>query len=234
MDENNTMINWPPKSSFEPPRYPNAWLCVSTAIAPSYRDAVAFVLHNLERYVGFENSLSPTAGLECADGQRRVHHIQPVTGLPNPARDHYHDLHIRFYFSHLPPRNQHHTVVEADGQSHTCWRLPMSVHYEPEPEHPNHAYIDECPICGVVSPYDLPGDRCEKSHDPLGLELLFFGTVRGEMIRRAEGQPVGGLKSMAADYEVNLSELDPPAQDMNTCRIGVAVILPRGGQEGNR
>jgi len=221
------MMMWPPKSSFEPPRYPNAWLCVSTALAPAYRDAVAFVLHSLERYAGFEDSLSPKTSLECADGQRRVHHVQPVTGLPNPARDHYHDLHIRFYFGHLPPRNGHQAVIPLGGPSHTCWQLPASVHYEPEPEHPGHPYIDECPVCGAVSPYDLPGDRCEKCHDPLGLELLFYGTVRGELIRRADGRPVGGLASMATDYAVNLSTFDPLAQDINTLRLGVAVILPR-------
>ena len=228
------MITWPPKSSFEPPRYPNVWLYVSTAVAPTYREAVKFVLWCLEKYVGFEDSLSPGTSLECADGQRRVHHVQPATGLPDPERDHYHDLHIRFYFSHLPPRNQHQIVVETNGQSHTCWRLPTSVHYEPEPEHPHHAYIDECPVCGVVSPYDLPGDRCEKSHDPLGLELLFYGTVRGEAILRANGHLVGGLSSMSPDYEIDLSVLEPPVRDMNTLRLGVAVMLPRQSEREHK
>lgn len=225
------MMTWPPKSSFEPPRYPNAWLYVSTALAPTYREAFKLVLGCLGRYVGFEDSLSPTKGLECADGQRRVHHLQPVTGLPDPARDHYHDLHIRFYFSHLPPRNQHRAVIEVNGHRHDCWRLPTSVHYEPEPENPHHPYIDECPVCGVVPPYNLAGDRCEKCHDPLGLELLFQGTIRGELILRADGRPVGGLTSVAddvaADYQVTLSEHEPMTADMNTLRIGVAVILPR-------
>ena len=223
------MIALPPKGSFEPPRYPNAWLYVSTEISATYREAAKFVMWCLAKYVGFEDNLSPATSLECADGQRRVHHIQLVTGLPDPARDHYHDLHIRFYYSHLPPRNQHRTVIQVNGPSHDCWRLATSVHYEPEPENPHHPYIDECPVCGVVSPYDLTGDRCEKCHDPLGLELLFYGTIRGEMIRRADGQFVGGLKSIsadpAADYQVSLSEYDPMVADMNTLRIGLAVIL---------
>jgi hypothetical protein len=221
------MLDWPPKTSFEPPRYPNAWLYVSRAISPTYRDAILFVQNSLERYVGFEDSLAKNTSSESADGQRRVHHLQPVSGLPNPARDHYHDLHIRYYFGHLPPRNQHMASVEIDGQLHEFWRLATSVHYEPEPENRHHPYIDECPVCGVVAPYDIPGDRCETSHDPLGLELLFFGTIRGETILRSDGQPVGGLKDMAAAFEVRLTLLDPSAPDMNTHRIGVAMIMLR-------
>jgi hypothetical protein len=220
-------MNWPPKSSFEPPRYPNAWLYVSENIAPIYRDAAVFVRDSLMKYVGFEDFPTPRTNSECADGQQRVHHLQHVTGLPDPARDHYHDLHIRYYFTHLPPRQQHRITVEMEGRNHTCWRLPTSVHYEPEPEHPGHPYIDECPICGVISPYDLPGDRCEKSHDPLGLELLFYGAVRGRPIQRADGRPVGGLKTIAADFDVRLSIQDPTVPDMNTLHIGVAIIVPR-------
>jgi hypothetical protein len=219
--------DWPPKSSFEPPRYPNAWLYVSMTLAPTYKDAVALVLSSLRQYVGCDDSLSSRTNSECADGQQRVHHLQPVTGLLDPARDHYHDLHIRYYFSHLPARQQHRIVVESDAQHLDCWRLPASVHYEPEPENPHHPYIDECPVCGVVSPYDLPGDRCEKSHDPLGLELLFFGTIRGEMIMRSSGEPVGGLTSMTVDYDVRLSMLEPEAFDMNTLRVGTAAIIAR-------
>ncbi len=224
------MPPWPPKSSFEPPRYPNAWFYVSKKVAPTYIEAVQFVRASLEQYVGFDDSLSPRTGMECADAQQRVHHLQPVRGLPDPSRDHYHDLHIRYYFSHLPRRQQHDVVMDVDGQDHACWRLPASVHYEPEPEHPGHPYIDECPVCGVVSPYDLPGDPCEKSHDPLGLELLFYGTVRGEAILRSDGHPVGGLTTMADDFDIRLSTHDPVAPDMNTLRIGVAIILRRRAQ----
>ena len=221
------MTAWPPKTSFEPPRYPNAWLYVSQAIALTYRDAVVFAHASLAKYVGFEDTLSPNTNPECADAQRRVHHLQPVTGLPDPTRDHYHDLHIRYYFSHLPPRRQHQITLQVNGEPRPFWRLPTSVHYEPEPEHPDHAYIDECPICGVVPPYNLPGDRCEKSHDPLGVELLFYGTLGGEAILRADGRPVGGLQAMVADFAIQLSILEPSAPDMNTLRIGIATIMPR-------
>jgi hypothetical protein len=226
------MLDLPPKSSFEPPRYPNAWLYVSEQIAPTYRDAATFVISILERHIGFEDSLPPTGNLECADAQRRVHHIQPVTGLPDPARNHYHDLHIRYYFRHLPRREQHHAIVQVDGKSYACWRLPTSVHYEPESESPHHPYVDECPICGVFSPYDLPGDRCEVCHDPMGLELLFFGTVRGETVLRADGLPVGGLKDLATHYAVRLSIHEPSAPYMNTLRIGIAMFLARRDEEG--
>lgn len=220
-------IAWPPKSSFEPPRYPNAWFYVSKELAPTYRAAAGFVRDALINYAGFEDSLSPGTNPECADGQLRVHHVQPVTGLPDPARDHHHDLHIRFYFGHLPPRGQHETALAFDAAVHPCWRLAASVHYEPEPEHPGHPYIDECPVCGVVPPYDMPGDRCERSHDPLGLELLLFGTVRDVPVARADGQPVGGLRAMAADYRVEIELVEPQAPDMNTLRLGVVVIMPR-------
>ncbi len=223
-------MNWPPKSSFEPPRYPNVWLYVSEEMAPTYRDAVVFVRDSLMTYVGFEDFPSLHTNSECADGQQRVHHVQPVTGLPDPARDHFHDLHIRYYFSHLPARQQHRITVRRGGAAHACWRLAASVHYEPEPENRGHPYIDECPVCGVVSPYDVAGDRCEKCHDPLGLELLFFGAIRGDPIRRADGRLVGGLKTMAAGFDVTLTTRAPREADMNTARLGVAVILRRQAQ----
>lgn len=219
--------DWPPKSSFEPPRYPNAWLYVSERIAPVYKDAAVFVRDAMVAYAGFEDFPHTHTNPECADGQQRVHHIQPATGLPDRTRDHYHDLHIRYYFTHLAARKQHRVAVDVNGVSHACWRLPASVHYEPEPEHPGHPYIDECPICGVFPPFDLPGDRCEVCHDPLGLELLFYGTVRGVAVALANGKQVGGLASMTRDYSVKLSVAHPIAPDMNTLRIGVAVILPR-------
>ena len=226
-------MDWPPKKSFEPPRYPNAWLYVATSLVPTYGESMIFVRECLEKYVGFEATLSPSTNLECSDGQRRVHHIQPVTGLLNRARDHYHDLHIRFYFRQLPPRNQHRVTVDADGSPREFWRLATSVHYEPEPENPHHPYIDECPVCGVCAPYDMPGDRCEKSHDPLGLELLFYGTIRGQVVLRADGRPVGGLKDMGADYAVRLSTSEPLRPDMNTLRIGVAMISESRGGDGS-
>ena len=225
------MFDWPQKSSFEPPRYPNAWLCVSTDIAPTYVDAVRLVVGSLERYVGFEESLRASTNPECADAQRRVHHVQPVTGLTSAGADHFHDLHIRFYFTHLPPRNLHRITVTIDGQRRQFWRLAASVHYEPESEHTGHPYIDECPVCGAAPPYDIAGDRCEKCHDPLGLELLFYGTVRGAVVLRADGLPVGGLRSMGATYDVRLLEVRPSAPDMNTLRIGLALILPKVSAE---
>jgi hypothetical protein len=177
--------------------------------------------------VGLVDDLPPSKGLECADAQARLAHVQPVTGLPDPARDHYHDLHIRYYFSHLPPRNQHRTRFTVGNQTLPFWRLPASVHYEVEDNHPGHPYIDECPVCGVVPPYDLAGDRCEVSHDPLGLELLFYGTIRGETIYRTEDQPVGGLQTMAGDYDVHLSLFEPPNSEMNTRRVGLVQIAGR-------
>jgi hypothetical protein len=225
------MFDLPPKRSFEPPHYPNAWFYVSERIAPTYADAMAFVRTALVRYVGVADSLKPTTNLECADLQRRAHHLQLVSGLSHPSLDHYHDLHIRYFFRHLPRRAQHHTTVAVDGQTYRCWRLPTSVHYEPEAEHPGHPYIDECPVCGVFSPYNLEGDRCDLCHEPLGLELLFFGRVRGEVIYRADGLPVGGVQDMAAHFNLRLTTMEPWALDMNTYRIGIAMILSRRADE---
>ncbi|MCI0475915.1 MAG: hypothetical protein L0Y55_06675, partial [Anaerolineales bacterium] len=77
------------------------------------------------------------------------------------------------------------------------------------------------------APYDLLGDRCEKSHDPLGLELLFYGTIRGEAIHRADGRPVGGLKDLASDFALELVIRDPWLPGMNTLKIGIAMIMPQ-------
>jgi hypothetical protein len=48
---------------------------------------------------------------------------------------------------------------------------------------------------------------------------------RNQVNRQDHDQPVGSPTSIPKGYEVNLSRLDPLAQDMIIFRIGVAVIL---------
>ncbi len=212
---------WPPKDTFQPPRYPNVWFLVALSLYAEYRDALKFLDALLRDRVGFEEMPPDSANLECCDAQRRIPGLQ-ATVLTEPSRSHAHDLHIRYYFSHLPARGLH--KVASPGGPKEFWRLPASVHYEPEAGHPGHPYIDECPVCGIVPPYDRPGDRCEVCHDPLGLELLLYGTIRQERVLYASGRPFCGLASLqyAVPHDLILSDGCWP--ERNTWRIGTVVF----------
>ncbi len=62
-------------------------------------------------------------------------------------------------------------------------------------------------------------------HDPLGLELLMNGTVRGQVVRFEdyEQRPVGSV-AMLPDLTVERSELPGLTGDRNTLRIAVVVL----------
>jgi phosphoribosyl 1,2-cyclic phosphate phosphodiesterase len=57
-------------------------------------------------------------------------------------------------------------------------------HFEVSTEEPTHPYVDACPVCGLTGEYAFvidprSQDYCLKVHDPLGVELLLHGTIRG-------------------------------------------------------
>jgi hypothetical protein len=103
------------------------------------------------------------------------------------------------------------------------------VHYEVEHFNPNHADVESCPVCGRTGAYgDLTGNLVEVVHDPLGLELLMKGTIRGEVVRFDDQsqQPVGsvlGLRGVALQPFV----FSGMTADRNTLRVGVVVITAK-------
>ena len=65
-----------------------------------------------------------------------------------------------------------------------------------EHTNPNHADVEICPICGRTGEYtpQLRGNLVELVHDPLGVELLLSGTIRGEVVRfEHDQQEVAGI-----------------------------------------
>ena len=82
-----------------------------------------------------------------------------------------------------------------------------------------------CPICGRTGDYaSLKGSLVELVHDPLGLELLLKGTIRGQVVRFEgfEPRPVGSVALLP--WPVQQFVFPGLANDRNTLRIGVVVI----------
>ena len=124
---------------------------------------------------------------------------RPASGLllhvdsSNPSRSHGHQVHARFYVSGLISAGRTRQVVRLDDGGHDVFLVPASVHYEVSTEDPLHPYEDSCPLCGITAEYDVPvdpasQDYCVKIHDPLGLEVLLHGTVRGRPALDPQGK----------------------------------------------
>jgi len=229
----------PPRSVFEPPSYPNVWFYVHEAVAPSHAEAVAFVTGWLRDRCGITNDFGGFKPPEASDSQARLRGVQPWRDAPDPARSHAHDLHIRYYYVAL--RQTRTERVELSGRpgeggaaGGPFFRLAGSVHYEVEDEHPLHPYVDECPYCGRTGKYAGADDLFAGAHEPLGLELLLYGTIHGERITRRDGRPATGVASLDEAYAVEISHLRPSRPDMNITDLAVVVIRPKAGPEARR
>lgn len=174
------------------PRYPNAWFYVSQDYAAEYDDAVNVVLGLLEDCGLYE--VTWRAPLEGADAETAMDHLQPYAGFDDPGLFHEHSLHLRYYLQALKNRS-----FEVQGDCiYSCWAIATSVHFEPGGR-VHYLSVDDypdlrtCPLCGSG---DEPVARCEiyeKIYDPLGLELLLQGTIRGRKVRDAFGRNGQGL-----------------------------------------
>ncbi len=76
-----------------------------------------------------------------------------------------------------------------------------------------HPYADDCPLCGITGQYDVPIDResqdyCVKIHDPLGLELLLHGRIRGNRVSWEEGREVISVSDLADSLNCRIEEHD--------------------------
>jgi hypothetical protein len=221
-------LELPPRSVFEPPSYPNVWFYVHEALAPSQAGAVSFVTGWLHEQCGITNDFGHYKPPEASDSQARLHGVQPWRDAADPAHNHAHDLHIRYYYVALRQTGKERAGFPGrpDGGCR-YFRFAGSVHYEVEDEHPLHPYLDECPYCGRTGVYADAADLFAGVHEPLGLELLLYGTIRGERIMRADGRLAVGLAALEESHAVEIHRLRPARPDMNIVDLGVVVIDPK-------
>jgi hypothetical protein len=166
----------PPASLFQPetPRYPNVWFYGSDSEFPTYTSFVEFLGRRFEAAGFSPDAVSLNEGSDIA---LSIEHLQPWNAVPLLA--HAHALHIRFFWKRLEAAK----LQQVNGQ----WRVAASVHYEVEHASPLHADVEVCPICGRTGAYaGKEGSLVEHVHDPVGLELLLWGTVRSEPIEHPE------------------------------------------------
>ena len=212
----------PPKQTFPvaAPRYPNVWFFIDQGLAVRYEEAVSFLIDWLRTNTGLVDDFE-RSNPEGSDGKARVQGLQPYDGFEAEEFNHYHDLHIRHYWSPLMA-NGLGTISLEDRAYH---RVASSVHYEVAQKHRYHPYIDPCPVCGVTGDYDIRGDRCEKIHDPLGLELLLFGTIRGNAAMNDKGTTFRSLSEVRT-HDLSIEHGEPKRSDINTLRLGCVRLAP--------
>ena len=166
---------------------------------------------------------------EGCDFEARLEHLQPWEDTAARALQHSHAFHIRYYYSALAGRNLERVSLETATGGRPFYRVAASAHYEVEHTNPNHADVESCPICGRTGEYELQrGNLVERVHDPLGLELLLKGTIRGETIRFEEyGQrAVGSVSALSHELSVQQFVFAGSGDDRNTLRIGIVVLSP--------
>jgi hypothetical protein len=222
------VIELPLRAVFEPPQYPNLWLHVHERLAGSQKEAVAWLTGWLAERVGLVDDFDRYKPPEASDGQARLAHLQPWTDVADSALSHAHDLHIRYYHVALRQQRQDRVELDAFGSRAGYYRFAASVHYEVEDEHPRHPYIDECGLCGRAGSYRDAADLFSGVHEPLGLELLLEGTVRGQRVLGVDGRPVVSMATLAQDHAFEARRLAPSRRDQNVVELAVVAIAPRG------
>lgn len=223
----------PPKSVFAPemPRYPNAWFYVDRSLAPSYQAAVALVARHVRDGMLAREYFGPFSNPEGCDFEARIEHLQPWEGREARGVQHAHAFHLRYYHSALARQGLDRVTVATAGGDREFFRVAVSVHDEVEHANPHHADVERCPICGRTGEYaDLTGSLVENVHDPLGLELLMNGTIRGETVRfdDYEQRAVGGVRMLGPGVTIDRVAFTARTEDRNTLRIGILVFGPLG------
>jgi hypothetical protein len=228
MDEIARALGLPPRDIFPAgmPRYPNVWFFVPATLAlrGEYSYALRLLDRLLDEQLGLRDSFHDDVrnpGLlrliggpgEDSDYQARIGPLARWAGAEG-APAHRHQLHARFYVSPLARAGLAKAGATMAGDTRECFRIPASVHFEVATEEPTHPYVDACPVCGLTGEYAFaidPGsqDYCLKVHDPLGVELLLHGTVRGAAVAWPEGRPVSALASLEGPPRIRLDEHVP-------------------------
>ncbi|MGH9936236.1 MAG: hypothetical protein ACREAM_08320, partial [Blastocatellia bacterium] len=219
----------PPKSVFDRamPRYPNVWFYVDSSLAVSHEAAVKLVTENLRVAMRLPEFYGPFSNPEGCDFEALLEHLQPWETREHRALQHSHAFHLRYYYSALARQNL--GQIKLNGPR-TFYRFAASAHYEVEHTNPNHADVELCPICGRTGEYrDLKGNLVELVHDPLGLELLQTGKIRGQVVRFEdwERREVGSVEALKNNFSIQQFTFPAQTGDKNTLRIGVVVLAPR-------
>jgi hypothetical protein len=229
MDEIARLLGLPAREIFpaEMPRYPNLWFLipVGSVLRREYGYALRFLERLLDDRMGLRDSFYDDVhnpGLlrligapgEGSDFQARIGPVSPWAGLGPAAPAHNHQLHARFYASALFHAGLERREISLAGRQRDCFLVPASVHYEVSTEEESHPYVDACPACGLTGDYAFPIDRrsqdyCLRVHDPLGIELLLHGTIRGVPGARLDGTPVPALSRLGGDLSVLFEETAP-------------------------
>jgi hypothetical protein len=218
----------PPKSVFDRsvPRYPNVWFYIDSSLAGSHEAAVKLVTDRLRSAMRLREFFPPFDNPEGCDFEVRLEHLQPWHDRSVSALQHAHAFHMRYYYSALARTGMGQIEIETSVGPRTFHRFAASAHYEVEHHNPNHADVETCPICGRTGAYKhVTGNLVEVVHDPLGLELLIAGTIRGDVVRFEDQgtPPVGSVMAMTG-VQVQSFLFDGGASDRNTLRIGVVLV----------
>lgn len=221
----------PAKSIFDPsmPRYPNVWFYVDASLAGSYDAAVRLVNDEVRGPMRLHVVPGPYTNAEGADIDVRREHLQPWEPREQRLLHHAHAFHMRYYHSKLAEHQLERVMLATSTGARPFYRVAASAHYEVEHTNPNHADVERCPYCGRTGAYaSQQGNLVEKVHDPLGIELLFDGTIRGQAIQFEDDQPgpFAGIGTLRTRYRVDRHVFAGASGDRNTLRIGVAVIGP--------
>ena len=226
----------PPKTVFDSamPRYPNVWFYVDASMADSYEAAVKLVTEHLRTAMRLREFYGPFSNPEGCDFEVRLEHLQPWEEGEHRSLQHAHAFHMRYYYSALARQNLSNVKIPWAGGEREFFRFAASAHYEVEHTNPNHADVETCPICGRTGEYSgLKGNLVELVHDPLGLELLMTGRIRGETVRFEdwEQHAVGSVDGLQNKFSIHKFIFPAQTGDRNTLRIGVVVLTP-GGDAG--
>ena len=206
----------PPRDVFPDamPRYPNLWFVVEERLAlrREYKYAVRFIVQNLEQHLlmtddflaGIRNEFARHlfgAPSEGADFQMRTGPFHPYTDSERPEWSHRHQVHLRFYVMPVAKSGSYKAQLPDDENTH-CFLIPASVHYEVATEDPMHPYVDSCPMCGITGEYDVAvrpdsEDYCTRIHDPLGVEFMLHGTIRGSSYPEDRPRPFASISDLA-------------------------------------
>jgi len=222
----------PPKAVFDSamPRYPNVWFYVDASLAGGYEAAVKLATENLRKAMRLREFYGPFDNPEGCDFEVRLEHLQPWEVREYRALQHSHAFHMRYYYSALARQNLDRVRLKTPNGERLFYRFGASAHYEVEHTNPNHADVEICPICGRTGEYkELKGNLVELVHDPLGLELLQTGKVRGEVVRFEdwEQREVGGVAGLKDGFSILQFTFPAQSGDKNTLRIGVILLAPK-------
>jgi hypothetical protein len=223
----------PAKTVFDSamPRYPNVWFYVDASVADSQAAAMRLVAEQVRVALRVREEVVPSS--EGADFEVTIEHLQPWVVPEHLALQHAHAFHMRYYHSALAAHKLDRVTLRTRAGSRDFYRVAASAHYEVGHANPNHADVEICPICGRTGEYaGQQGNLVERVHDPLGLELLLNGTIRGTPVHyhHEDQRELGGIiRALGDRFAVQHQVLPVQSGDRNTLRIGVVVIGAKRG-----